>query len=80
VITISPYKNLLEDVKKKKKKEPANKKGFQSRSQEKNVRNVPGTERILMYRQKNKSYVVDTTEASKIQTFEVTNREKTGSI
>jgi hypothetical protein len=55
VISSCPYKNLLEDLKKKKKKKKknhANRKRFQGRSQEKNVRNAPGTERILMYRQK----------------------------
>lgn len=79
MFTSSPYKDLLEDLKKK-EKDPENKKTFQSRSQGKNVRNVPGTERILMYIQKNKSYVVERSEASKIQTFEVTNREETGCI
>lgn len=79
VFTSSPYKDLLEDLKKK-KKDTANKKRFQSRSQDINVRNVPGKERILMCIQKSKSYMVDRSEASKIQTFEVTTVEKTGCI
>jgi hypothetical protein len=60
-----PVKNQVEDAKKKKKKKkkkktkPVNKKEFQSRSQEKNIRNVPETEKKLVYRQKNKSYVED---------------------
>jgi hypothetical protein len=33
-----------------------NKKEIQSRSQEKYVRNVPGTERKLVYRERNKSW------------------------
>jgi hypothetical protein len=60
VITSSPYSSLVEDAKKKK---PVNKEGFQSRSQEKNVRNVLGTERKVVYRQKNKSYMKDGTKA-----------------
>jgi hypothetical protein len=49
VITSSPYMTLVKDAKNKK---PVNKEGFQIRSQEKNVRNVPGTDRKLLYRQK----------------------------
>jgi hypothetical protein len=51
VITCSPYKTLVEYNKKKKH---VNKKVFQSISQEKNIRKVPGNERKLVYRQKNK--------------------------
>jgi hypothetical protein len=40
-----------------------NKRKFRSRSQEKHVRNVPGTERMLVYREKNKSYMEDRTKA-----------------
>jgi hypothetical protein len=58
VITSYPYKNLVEDVKKKK---PVNKMGFQSRSWEKNIRNVHRTERKLVYRQKNKPHMEDMT-------------------
>jgi hypothetical protein len=55
LITSYSYKNLVEDAKKK----PVNKKGFQSRSQEKNVRNVLRTETKLVYRQKNKPHMED---------------------
>jgi hypothetical protein len=36
---------------------------FQRRSQEKYVRNVPGTEMKIVYTQKNKSHIVDRTNA-----------------
>jgi hypothetical protein len=66
LITSSPYKHLEEGAKKKKKKKKkgaVNEKGSQSRSQEKNVRNVTGTERKLVCGQKNKSCVEDRTTA-----------------
>jgi hypothetical protein len=42
-----------------------NKKEFQSRSQEKNAKNMPGSnsKEILVYRQKNKPYTEDRTKA-----------------
>jgi hypothetical protein len=47
----SPNKNLVEEATKK-KKQLVNKKGFQSRPQDKKVWNVHRTERKLVYRQK----------------------------
>jgi hypothetical protein len=57
VITSYLHKNLVEDAKKKKK--PVNRKGFQSRSWEKNIRNVHRTARKLVYTQKNKPHMED---------------------
>lgn len=51
MITYSPYKNLVDYDEEKKH---VNKEVFQSISQEKNIRKVPGIERKLVYRQKSK--------------------------
>jgi hypothetical protein len=50
-VTSSLLKKIDEDAQ---KKNAVNKKEFQSRFQEKNLRNASGTERKLVYRQKNK--------------------------
>jgi hypothetical protein len=44
-----PVKSLVEEAKKKNKK-PVNKKGFESRSQEENIRNMLETESKLVYK------------------------------
>jgi hypothetical protein len=63
VISSCPYKNLVENAKKKKLE---NKKEFQSRSQVKDIRNVRRTERKLVFRQRNKPCMENRTKLKSI--------------